>query len=96
MMDKMALMRFFQKFNMETNEKVFPAFYQWFFNNLSFNNFTLDLDSSVITRYGDQQGAAAGYNAKMRGRKSHHPLMTFFTTNAYSFAKQTNRIAASR
>ncbi len=72
-----AFVRFFQKFNMETNDKVFPHFYKWFFDNLSFNNFTLDLDSTVVTRYGDQQGAAVGYNAKKKGRKSHHPLMAF-------------------
>ncbi len=72
-----AFVRFFQKFNIETNSRVFPPFYQWFFDNLSFDNYTLDFDSSVITRYGNQQGAAIGYNAKKPGRKSHHPLMAF-------------------
>ena len=72
-----AFVRFFEKFNMETNSVVFPQIYQWFFNNLHFDNFTLDLDSSVITRYGSQQGAAVGYNAQKKGRKSHHPLMAF-------------------
>ena len=37
----------------------------------------LNLDSSVITRYGDQQGAHRGYNPKKPGRKSHHPLLAF-------------------
>lgn len=72
-----AFVRFFKKFNMETIDSVFPEFYKWFFNNLMFNNFTLDLDSSVITRYGNQQGASVGYNAKKPGRKSHHPLIAF-------------------
>ena len=72
-----AFVRFFQKFDMEINSRVFPRFYQWFFDNLSFDNYTLDFDSSVITRYGDQEGAAVGYNAKKPGRKSHHPLMAF-------------------
>lgn len=72
-----AFVRFFQKFTMETNDQVFGRFYQWFFQHLQFKNFTLDLDSSVLTRYGDQQGAARGYNAKKRGRKSQHPLMAF-------------------
>jgi hypothetical protein len=62
---------------METNTDVFRRFYQWFFDNMVFNNFTLDLDSSVITRYGNQQGSAVGYNARKPGRKSHHPLMAF-------------------
>jgi hypothetical protein len=72
-----AFVRFFKKFTMETNANVFSHFYQWFFDNLAFNNFTLDLDSSVITRYGDQQGAALGYNARKPGRRSHHPLLAF-------------------
>ncbi len=72
-----AFIRYFQKFSMEDNANVFSNFYQWFFNNLAFNNFTLDLDSSVVTRYGEQQGAAVGYNVKKRGRNSHHPLMAF-------------------
>ena len=38
---------------------------------------TLHLDSSVITRYGHQQGAKKGYNPKKPGRLSHHPLMAF-------------------
>jgi len=37
----------------------------------------LNLDSSVFTRYGMQEGARRGYNPKKRGRRSHHPLMAF-------------------
>ncbi len=72
-----AFVRYFQKFSMEDNAEVFSYLYKWFFNNLAFDNFTLDLDSSVVTRYGEQQGAATGYNPKKPGRKSHHPLMAF-------------------
>jgi hypothetical protein len=72
-----AFARYFQKFSMEDNAQVFTYLYQWFFNNLAFDNFTLDLDSSVVTRYGEQQGAAKGYNPKKPGRNSHHPLMAF-------------------
>ena len=38
---------------------------------------TLDLDSTVMTRYGTQEGAMRGYNPAKRGRASHHPLMAF-------------------
>lgn len=72
-----AFTRYFQKFSMEDNSEVFTYLYQWFFNNLAFDNFTLDLDSSVVTRYGQQQGASKGYNPKKPGRNSHHPLMAF-------------------
>ena len=69
--------RFFSKFTQEKNQQVFTLIYQWFFQNLRFDNYTLDVDSSVLTRYGDQEGARVGYNAKKPGRKSHHPLMAF-------------------
>jgi hypothetical protein len=38
---------------------------------------TLNCDSSVLIRYGNQQGAKRGYNPKKRGRPSHHPLLAF-------------------
>jgi len=72
-----AFARYFQKFSMQDNADVFTYLYQWFFNNLTFDHFTLDLDSSVVTRYGEQQGASKGYNPKKPGRNSHHPLMAF-------------------
>lgn len=37
----------------------------------------LNLDSSVLVRYGSQEGAKLGYNPKKRGRPSHHPLIAF-------------------
>ena len=49
----------------------------WFFDQINIDNITVDFDSTVITRYGDQQGSAKGYNPNKRGRNSHHPLMAF-------------------
>lgn len=69
--------RFFRKFTQEMNQRVFTMLYQWFFRGLRFDNYTLDVDSSVLTRYGDQEGAQVGYNVSKPGRKSHHPLMAF-------------------
>jgi hypothetical protein len=43
---------------------------------------TLNLDSSVLIRYGNQQGAKRGYNPKKRGRPSHHPLLAFIGTGS--------------
>ena len=37
----------------------------------------LDLDSTVLTVYGHQQGTAIGYNPQKRGRPSYHPLLCF-------------------
>lgn len=72
-----AFMRYFGKFSMDQSRAVFDAMYRWFFNQMVFDNYTLDLDSTVMTRYGHQEGAAVGYNPKKRGRPSHHPLMGF-------------------
>lgn len=72
-----AFQRFFQKFNQATNQEVFTQWYQWFFSHLQFDNFTLDVDSSVHTKYGNQQGVKKGYNSQKPGRGSHHPLMAF-------------------
>ena len=72
-----SFQRFFNKFDLGTNQKVFTPLYQWFFKNLQFNNLTLDVDSTIHTRYGTQQGAKKGYNPKKPGRLSHHPLMAF-------------------
>jgi hypothetical protein len=46
--------------------------FRWFFHQILFDNLTLDIDSTVVTRYGDQDGA---YNPNKPGRSSHHPLM---------------------
>ncbi len=45
------------------------------FEGISEDN--LNLDSTVLTRYGKQQGAKKGYNPKKHGRPSHHPLLAF-------------------
>jgi hypothetical protein len=38
---------------------------------------TLDLDSTVLCRYGEQEGSLKGYNPTKPGRPSHHPLVAF-------------------
>jgi hypothetical protein len=37
----------------------------------------LDVDSSAIARYGEQEGRKKGNNPAKRGRNSHHPLPAF-------------------
>jgi hypothetical protein len=69
--------RFFSKFTQAKNHTVSQYFYSWIFDNFKFDTFTLDIDSSVITRYGVQQGAKKGYHPAKRGRPSHHPLIAF-------------------
>lgn len=38
---------------------------------------TLDVDSSVKTVYGNQQGAQVGFNSQKKGAKSYHPVIAF-------------------
>ena len=38
---------------------------------------TFDIDSVVITIYGQQQGGRVGYNPRKPGRRSYHPLFCF-------------------
>jgi hypothetical protein len=57
-----AYKRFFNKLNQGTNASVNQHFYSWIMRYIKFNHFTLDFDSSSITRYGNQDGAKRGYN----------------------------------
>ncbi|WP_298159109.1 transposase [Ferrovum sp.] len=52
--------------------------HRWLFDQIhALKSVTLDLDSTVITRNGEQEGAVRGYNPGRRGRVSHHPLLAF-------------------
>jgi hypothetical protein len=73
-----AIMRLFARFDMLTNERVQAEAYRWLFGKIgALQRVTLDVDSTVITRNGDQEGATRGYNPGRRGRASHHPLLAF-------------------
>ena len=52
-----AYQRYFKKFTLATNQKVFTKVTQWFFGQVKLDNYTLDVDSTVLTRYGSQEGA---------------------------------------
>ena len=69
--------RFFNKFSLAKNTEIFPELQAWSLNQMNIERITLDLDSTVITRAGTQQGSAKGYNPLRRGRNSHHPLIAF-------------------
>jgi hypothetical protein len=72
-----AYKRFFSKFTQTDNLRVADYFFRWLFENYHYDNFTIDFDSSVLTRYGKQEGAKRGYNPHKKGRASHHPLIAF-------------------
>ena len=43
------------------------------------DGFSLDLDSTVFERYGEQEGSLKGHNPRKHGRPSHHPLWVVLT-----------------
>lgn len=69
--------RFFKRFNRGDVERVFGHLSSWCWQRMAAHSWTVDLDSSVLTRYGHQEGSSRGYNPRHRGKKSHHPLMAF-------------------
>lgn len=83
-----ALTRFFERFeNWGQVESLATALWDFTVSHLiPFDKIVEDFigfDSSVLTRYGDQQGTAKGYNPKKPGRPSHHPILAFFTNSDY-------------
>lgn len=69
--------RFFRRFKRDDVDRVFGRLGRWFWDEMSPRTVTLDFDSSVVIRYGEQEGAVRGYNPEKRGRTSHHPLFAF-------------------
>jgi len=72
-----TLSRFFPKYDQDLSDEIFSGLFTWWFTEMGQKNLTLDIDSTVITRYGHQEGAEKGYNPKRHGRKSHHPIIAF-------------------
>ena len=73
-----AIVRLFQRFDQGSATRVQSSSYRWLFDKLHLKSITLEVDCSVITRWGSQmQGAAKGYKPKNHGRVSHHPLLAF-------------------
>ena len=69
--------RFFAKFDTDFNDELFTQLNRWWFDKVLLNHLTVDVDSTVITRYGTQEGVEPGYNPKKPGRGSHHPIIAF-------------------
>ena len=72
-----AYKRYFNKFDQVKNQQVGHYFFKWIFESVNINYFTLDIDSTIMTRYGNQEGAKKGYNPVKKGRNSHHPIIAF-------------------
>jgi len=70
-----TLARFFRRFSAGTVTEVFESLMRWQLKQLKLEDEILDLDSSIMERYGKQEGAYLGYNPKKHRRPSHHPLI---------------------
>ncbi|HSW66982.1 MAG TPA: IS1380 family transposase, partial [Bacteroidales bacterium] len=69
--------RFFRKFNLQKNNEIFPSLQRWTLGLYGQIKVTLDLDSTIIERYGEQEGSRLGYNPRKHGRPSQHPIIAF-------------------
>jgi hypothetical protein len=68
----------FLAFGMGHVQRFFEPMTEWMMERLALPpaGFSLDLDSTVFERHGQQQeGALKGYNPRRPGRLSHHPLL---------------------
>lgn len=69
--------RFFRRFKREDVDRVFGSLNRWFWEQMAPRTITVDLDSSMITRFGKQEGAKRGRNMRYPGKPGHHPLFAF-------------------
>jgi hypothetical protein len=70
-----TLGRFFRRFTAGKVTEVFESLMRWQMKLIPLEEETLDLDSSIMERYGKQEGAFLGFNPKKHRRPSHHPLI---------------------
>ena len=72
-----TLRNLFKRFGQGQCQRFFSGLWNWQLARLPecAAGYSLDLDSTVFERYGQQQGALRGPNPRKHGRPSHHPLL---------------------
>ena len=67
----------FRRFGMGEVHQLYGPLTEWQMERLPqrIEGYSLDLDSTVFERYGEQEGSLKGYNPRKHGRPSHHPLL---------------------
>ena len=67
----------FKRFTQGTVVRMYEPLWAWQLERLPkrAGGYSLDLDSTVFERYGQQEGVKRGYNPRKPGRGSHHPLL---------------------
>lgn len=71
---------FFLRFGQAENAQFFPSLWQWFFRQQPTRTCWLDLDSTILQRFGEQDGAVRGHNPTRRSGRSHRPLLAFVSS----------------
>src|SRR5437868_5010446 len=67
----------FSAFGMGEVQRLYEPLAEWQMQRLPRREegYSLDLDSTVFERYGQQEGSLKGHNPRKHGRPSHHPLL---------------------
>jgi hypothetical protein len=67
----------FRAFGMGEVQRFYEPMAEWLMQRLPRREegYSLDLDSTVFERYGQQEGSLKGHNPRKHGRPSHHPLL---------------------
>lgn len=91
---------FFLRFSQAQVQAFWRPLWKWSLGKLAVRaeGFHLDLDSTVLQRSGQQEGAAKGYNPNRPGRKSHHPLLAVLAEAPFilhGWLRSGNTIATS-
>ena len=76
----------FLRFGMKEGQEFFEPMTEWLMERLAAraDGYSLDLDSTVFERHGEQQeGALKGYNPRRPGRLSHHPLLAVWAESHF-------------
>ncbi len=70
------------------NDRLLQQFIHWP-NHRS--RLILDLDSTVVTVFGRQEGAAVGYNPRYRGKRSYDPLLCLEANSSFLWDAELRR-----
>ncbi len=82
-----TLTRLFGKFTtLKLSNTISEAIWKYYETILPYKQIIEDyisFDSSVIIKYGKQEGVRKGYNPKKSGRKSYNPIIGFLNKHRY-------------
>lgn len=70
------------------NDQLLQQFIHWPDHR---SRLILDLDSTVVTVFGRQEGAAVGYNPRYRGKRSYDPLLCLEANSSFLWDTELRR-----